>query len=168
MSLPDLLFYLFGALALACGFLTVANPVSRSPVASALFLVLTMVWLSGLFVLLHAFFIAAVQILVYAGAVMVLFLFVIMLLDLREEERRQWNKFGVAAGLVAVAALGGVLVVTIVSAKPGTGTRPELEGTTALLGQALFTKYLLPFEAVSILLLVAMVGVILLSRRESK
>jgi NADH:ubiquinone oxidoreductase subunit 6 (subunit J) len=68
--------------------MTVANPFSRSPVASALFLVLTMVWLAGLFVLLHAFFIAAVQILVYAGAVMVLFLFVIMLLDLKEEERR--------------------------------------------------------------------------------
>ena len=166
--LADLLFYLFAALALACGFMTVANPLSRSPVASALFLVLTMVWLSGLFVLLHAFFIAAVQILVYAGAVMVLFLFVIMLLDLKEEERRRWNRFGVAAGLIAVAALGGVLVLSILSAKPGAGTRPDLEGTTVLLGQSLFQRYLLPFEVVSVLLLVAMVGVILLSRRESK
>ncbi len=61
MVIADILFYVFAGLALACGFLTVANPVSRSPVASALFLVLTMVWLSGLFVLLHAFFIAAVD-----------------------------------------------------------------------------------------------------------
>jgi NADH:ubiquinone oxidoreductase subunit 6 (subunit J) len=80
---------LLSALTLVCGFLVVANPFSRNPVTSAMFLVLTIVSMAGLFVLLHAFFLAAVQILVYAGAVMVLFLFVIMLLDLKEEEQRR-------------------------------------------------------------------------------
>lgn len=166
--MTDVLFYVFGGLALACAFMTVANPFSRSPVASALFLVLTMVWLAGLFVLLHAFFIAAVQILVYAGAVMVLFLFVIMLLDLKEEDRRHWNRFGVAAGFITVGGLLAVLVATIVRSHPGAGLTPELEGTTHALGLALFQRYLLPFEAVSVLLLVGMLGVILLSRRELK
>src|SRR5208282_421439 len=81
-------FYLFAALMLLCGVLVIANPFTRNPITSAMFLVLTIVSLAGLFVLLNAFFLAAVQILVYAGAVMVLFLFVIMLLDLKEEERR--------------------------------------------------------------------------------
>src|SRR5258706_3641059 len=94
------LFYIFAALTLACGLLVVANPFSRNPVTSAMFLVLTIVSLAGLFVLLHAFFLAAVQVLVYAGAVMVLFLFVIMLLDLKEEARRQLKTAGDRAGAV--------------------------------------------------------------------
>lgn len=166
--MTDLLFYVFGGLALACGFMTVANPFSRNPVSSALFLVLTMVWLAGLFVLLHAFFIAAVQILVYAGAVMVLFLFVIMLLDLEEEERRQWNRFGVGAGFATVAGLVVVVASTILRTRVEAGQVPELEGTTHDLGLALFQRYLLPFEVVSVLLLVGMLGVILLSRRDLK
>ena len=84
--MQDAFFYIFAALTLLCGFLVIANPFSRSPVTSAMFLVLTIISMSGLFVLLHAFFLAAVQILVYAGAVMVLFLFVIMLLDLKKIE----------------------------------------------------------------------------------
>src|SRR5262245_63810643 len=93
--MQDLLFYLFAALTLVCGFLVVANPFSRNPVTSAMFLVLTIASLACLFALLHAFFLAAVQVLIYAGAVMVLFLFVIMLLDLKVEERRQFQKFGI-------------------------------------------------------------------------
>ncbi|NJM54991.1 MAG: NADH-quinone oxidoreductase subunit J, partial [Verrucomicrobiae bacterium] len=89
MGAQDIFFYLFAALTLLCGFLVVANPFSRNPVTSAMFLVLTILSMAGLFVLLNAFFLAAVQIVVYAGAVMVLFIFVIMLLDLKEEQRRQ-------------------------------------------------------------------------------
>ena len=99
-SLPDILFYVFASLTLLCGFLVIANPFSRNPVTSAMFLVLTIISMAGLFVLLHAFFLAAVQVLVYAGAVMVLFLFVIMLLDLKEEARRKFKMFGVATGLI--------------------------------------------------------------------
>src|SRR4249920_1523651 len=102
--MQDLLFYFFSAATLICGSLFVANPFSRNPVTSAMFLVLTIVSMAGLFVLLHAFFLAAVQILVYAGAVMVLFLFVIMLLDLPAEERRKVKKLGIGAGLVCVGA----------------------------------------------------------------
>src|SRR6187399_1340193 len=88
------LFWVFAALTLLFGALVVANPFSRNPVTSAMFLVLTIISMAGLFVLLNAFFLAAVQVLVYAGAVMVLFLFVIMLLDLRAEERRKIKLFG--------------------------------------------------------------------------
>src|ERR1041385_8302076 len=120
----DFFFYLFAALTLLFGFLVIANPFSRSPVTSAMFLVATMAALAGLFVTLHAFFIAAVQVLVYAGAVMVLFLFVIMLLDLKEEERRHFNKFAVAAGIVAVGGIAVILVKTISSSGVGQGKLP--------------------------------------------
>ena len=103
--MQDALFYTFAFLTLVFGFLVIANPFSRNPVTSAMFLVLTIVSLAGLFVLLHAFFLAAVQVLVYAGAVMVLFLFVIMLLDLKAEERRKIKTFGIVGGLVSVGAI---------------------------------------------------------------
>jgi NADH-quinone oxidoreductase subunit J len=165
----DLLFYAFAGLTLLFGFLCVANPLSRNPVTSAMFLVLTIVSMAGLFVLLHAFFLAAVQILVYAGAVMVLFLFVIMLLDLKEEDRRQLNRVALAAGSVAVLGLLGILVRAVVTARPVSVINGALaEGETAALGRILFTSYLLPFEILSILLLVAMVGVILLSKKDLK
>ena len=164
--MQEVLFYIFAGLTLIFGFLTVANPVSRNPVTSAMFLVLTIASLAGLFVLLHAYFLAAVQILVYAGAVIVLFLFVIMLLDLKDEERRRINKFGLVAGLVSVGALGFLVVKIIVQSGIGAGRSPQLDGATAPLGKALFTQYLLTFEIVSVLLLVAMVGVILLSKKD--
>ncbi|HTH46898.1 MAG TPA: NADH-quinone oxidoreductase subunit J [Candidatus Limnocylindria bacterium] len=166
-QLTDLLFYGFAALTLLCGFLCVANPLSRNPVTSAMFLVLTIISMAGLFVLLHAFFLAAIQVLVYAGAVMVLFLFVIMLLDLKEEERRKLRKFTVGLGAVAVAAIAGILLKATLSAVPMAGDKLA-EGNTKPLGTILFTQYLLPFEILSILLLVAMVGVILLSKKELK
>src|SRR5471030_1040899 len=104
-ELPDILFYVFAALTLLFGVLVVVNPFSRNPVTSAMFLVLTIISMAGLFVLLHAFFLAAVQVIVYAGAVMVLFIFVIMLLDLKEEERRRINAFGIVTGVVSVATI---------------------------------------------------------------
>lgn len=168
-QLTDLLFYAFAGLTLLFGFLCIANPLSRNPVTSAMFLVLTILSMAGLFVLLHAFFLAAVQILVYAGAVMVLFLFVIMLLDLKEEERRKLNRTAVGLGSLAVLGLAGVLVKALVQAQPvvANGSQP-VEGSTKALGRILFQSYLLPFEILSILLLVAMVGVILLSKKELK
>ena len=168
----DVLFYIFALLTLLFGFLVVANPLSHNPVTSAMFLVLTIVSLAGLFVLLHAYFLAAVQILVYAGAVMVLFLFVIMLLDLKAEERRRLK--GLTAKLLFLFGLGAVSAIALAFFKSlsasGLKTRPEsaLDGTTFDLGKLLFTNYLLPFEIISVLLLVAMVGAILLSKRELK
>jgi NADH-quinone oxidoreductase subunit J len=167
--METILFYLFAALTLVCALLVVANPFSRNPVTSAMFLVLTIISMAGLFVLLHAFFLAAVQVLVYAGAVMVLFLFVIMLLDLKDEERRRIKKFSLVAGLISVGSIVMLFVKSILAANPGANlSAPMLEGEPAALGKLLFTQYLLPFEVVSILLLVAMVGVILLSKKDLK
>lgn len=166
--MQDVLFYSFSTLTLVSGLLVIANPFSRNPVTSAMFLVLTIVWLAGLFVLLHAFFLAAIQILVYAGAVMVLFLFVIMLLDVQEEQRRQISTVSLVASLVAVGAMGLVLVTTLWKLPGFEDAQPTVQGETRELGTLLFTRYLLPFEIVSLLLLVAMVGVILLSKKEIK
>ena len=164
-----ILFYIFALLTLGCGLMVVANPFSRNPVTSAMFLVLTIISMAGLFVLLHAFFLAAVQILVYAGAVMVLFLFVIMLLDLKEENLRHIRKVGVAMALVSVGGLGFVMVRTVGFTGISAGLAvPAIQGETVNLGKSLFTQYVLPFEVLSVLLLAAMMGVILLSRKDLK
>ena len=162
--MQEILFYLFAVLTVICGVLVILN---RNPVNSAMFLVLSIASMAGLFVLLHAFFLAAIQVLVYAGAVMVLFLFVIMLLDLKEEQRRKIKVFGMVAGAASVLAIAFVFwrslrgTVFIMPEAPAVGD-------TAALGSLLFTQYALPFEILSVLLLVAMVGVILLSKKELK
>src|SRR5580704_9309933 len=121
-DITDILFYIFAAFTLGCGALVIANPFSRNPITSAMFLVLTIISMAGLFVLLHAFFLAAVQVLVYAGAVIVLFLFVIMLLDLKEEQRRKIKAFGAATGILSVLAIAFVfwrsLAQTTLTAAP--------------------------------------------------
>jgi NADH-quinone oxidoreductase subunit J len=167
--MSDILFYIFALLTLVFGFLVIANPFSRNPVTSAMFLVLTIGALAGLFVLLQAFFLAAVQVLVYAGAVMVLFLFVIMLLDLKEEERRKIKIVGAAAGILVTGTIVAFFLQCLAKETPlPVEPSPHLQGGTVQLGKVLFTQYLLPFEIVSIILLVAMVGVILLSKKELK
>lgn len=167
--MADLLFYLLAGLAVVCGLLVVANPFSRNPVTSAMFLVLTMVCLAGLFVLLHAYFLAAVQILVYAGAVMVLFLFVIMLFNLKEEIRPRKMRAQVVLSVIGVAGLA-LLIVSVLHRALRTVEFPTrvMEGSTVMVGRMLFSQYLLPFEMVSLLLLVAMVGTVILSKKERK
>ena len=166
--MQEILFYIFAFLTLVFGFLVVLNPFSHNPVTSAMFLVMTIVSLAGLFVLLHAFFLAAVQILVYAGAVMVLFLFVIMLLDLRAEERQRIKTFSAISGIIAAGAILFVFLQTLLRSALPSNPSPTLDGSTIPLGNVLFTRFLLPFEIVSLLLLVAMVGVILLSKKDLK
>jgi NADH-quinone oxidoreductase subunit J len=163
--MQEVLFYIFSALTLICGFLVVANPFTRNPVTSAMFLVLTIVSMAGLFVLLNAFFLAAVQVMVYAGAVIVLFLFVIMLLDVKEVERQHYNLFGVVLGLLGLLSVGGMLIKAILASGVGKDLHPHMEGTTKDLGMKLFTDYVLPFEIMGVLLLVGMIGVILLSKK---
>ena len=181
--MEGLLFNIFAGLAVLSALLVVLNPLSRNPVTSAMFLVIPMISISGLFVLLGAYFLAAVQILVYAGAVMVLFLFVIMLLDLQQSARRKLNLVSLAMGILAVGALFLVYKSSLEStygeasqqhevaadADQAEATTAKVVGSTQALGQALFSfgnGFILPFEIVSVLLLVAMVGVILLSRKE--
>jgi NADH-quinone oxidoreductase subunit J len=162
--MQEVLFYLFSAAMLIFGLLVITN---RNPVNSAMFLVLVFFFMAGLFVLLEAFFLAAVQVLVYAGAVMVLFLFVIMLLNVTDETRRKANLFGIVGTFLVVPTLMAefylILQRTELKASPS-----DLMGTTEVVGKLLFSRYLLPFEVASLILLVAMVGVILLSRKETK
>jgi NADH-quinone oxidoreductase subunit J len=167
--MTEILFYIFAGFTLVFGLLVVANPFSRNPVTSAMFLVLTIGSLAGLFVLLQAFFLAAVQVLVYAGAVMVLFLFVIMLLDLKTEEQRKIKLVGAVAGVVVTGIIVAIFLQSLSAEKSlHVQASAAFQGSTAKLGQLLFKQYLLPFEIVSIILLVAMVGVVLLSKKEIK
>ena len=164
------MFNIFAVLAVLSALLVVVNPLSRSPVTSAMFLVTTMISISGLFVLLNAYFLAAVQILVYAGAVMVLFLFVIMLLDVQETARRKLRIVSLVIGFVAVGALFGVYKSSVEATYEYVEAVDEVVvGSTEALARGLFSKdngFILPFEIVSILLLVAMIGAILLSKKE--
>jgi NADH-quinone oxidoreductase subunit J len=167
--MDSVFFYLFAFLTLLCGVLVVANPFTRNPVTSAMFLVLTIISMAGLFVQLHAFFLAAVQVLVYAGAVIVLFVFVIMLLDLKEEERRHVKAFVAGPAVAAVALIAAIMIRTIRHSAVGLNLEPpHLEGSTVDIGQRLFTHFALPFEVLSLLLLAAMIGAVLLSKKDLK
>ena len=168
--MESVLFNIFAVLAVLSALLVVVNPLSRNPVTSAMFLVTTMISISGLFVLLNAYFLAAVQILVYAGAVMVLFLFVIMLLDVQETARRKLRIVSLVMGFAAVGALFGVYKSSVEATYEDVEAVDEVVvGSTEALARGLFSKdngFILPFEIVSILLLVAMIGAILLSKKE--
>lgn len=138
-----------------------------NPVRSALFLVLNFFALAGIYLLANAQFIAAIQIIVYAGAIMVLFLFVIMLLNLRQPEEggAQLHLGQKIFGASLASATAALVMYTIVKIKvpPGRPAVPDF-GTTEMVAKSLFTDYLLPFEATSILLLVAVVGAVILAR----
>lgn len=164
MGVQDLLFWFFSAAMLLCGVLVIAN---RNPVNSAMFLILLFINMAGLFLLLEAFFLAIVQILVYAGAVMVLFLFVIMLLDIKEGARQPVRKL--AVGLAAAVGLALSAEIWLAIQGPTAPAGAPLHGGLKEVVKQLFTNYLLPFEVTALILLVAMLGVVLLSRgREVK
>ncbi|MGV3774997.1 MAG: NADH-quinone oxidoreductase subunit J [Verrucomicrobiales bacterium] len=164
MQPQDIAFFVFSALTLLCGIMVISR---KNPVTSAMFLVLCIISMAGLFVLLHAFFLAAIQVIVYAGAVMVVFLFVIMLLDLKVEQARKFKAITGILAFLSVAAVAGVIISIIWKTNPSAGLAPaEVIGGTSPLGMLLFNKFLLPFEIMSLLLLVAMVGVILLSKKD--
>ena len=165
--MPFFLFWIFAALMLVFGAAVVIN---RNPVASALSLVVSFIGLSALFMSLDAYFIGIIQVLVYAGAVMVLFLFIIMLLDLRAEERRKMNVVAFAGGLVVALALF-VQIVSVVRQVRGADQQfPALASARTddvhAVGRLLFDDYNLPFQIIGVLVLVATIGVIVLSKRE--
>jgi NADH-quinone oxidoreductase subunit J len=165
--MPAWLFWIFALLTLLFGAAVVVN---RNPVASALNLVVSFLGLAALFMLLDAFFIGIIQVLVYAGAVMVLFLFIIMLLDLRAEKVRRINWPAAAGGtLVAIAFLSQVLYV-IGRFKPAQQTFPPLTAPAIddvhNVGRLLFDSYNLPFQIIGVVVLVASIGVIVLSTRQ--
>ncbi len=165
-------FWFFSATAILSAFLCITR---RSPVSSALWLITTLFNVAALFVLLDAHFLAAVQVLVYAGAIMVLFLFVIMLLNLGERDpgdRGGWwpNKLvGAAVGIGLVVELfvlrRAVPPATLVN-PPGSAARAVAEnGAVQTLAVPLFQAYLVPFEITSLMLLAAIVGAVVLAKR---
>ncbi len=165
--MPAFLFWIFAALMLGFGAAVVLN---RNPVASALSLVMSFLGLSALFMGLDAFFIGIIQVLVYAGAVMVLFLFIIMLLDLRAEERRKFNVTAVAGGLAVALALFVQIFLVVGQLRGADQPFPPLPATRGddvrEVGLLLFSQYNLPFQIIGVLVLVATIGVIVLSKRE--
>ena len=161
-----LLFILFAGLAIGCGLAVVAQ---RNPLYSAISLIGVFISLACLYVMLAAPFIAAVQVIVYAGAIMVLVVFVIMLLNVEQEERRRARlKFLVPAAVALSAILIAEVAFILVSVQEfrvnPTNAAADV-GVTHSIGSQLFTRYLLPFEITSILLLMAIVGAMTLARR---
>ncbi len=161
-----LLFILFAGLAIGCGLAVVAQ---RNPLYSAISLIGVFISLACLYVMLAAPFIAAVQVIVYAGAIMVLVVFVIMLLNVEQEERgRPRLKFLVPAAVALAAILIAEVAFILVSVQEfrvNPTSSPSDVGLTHSIGAQLFTRYLLPFEITSILLLMAIVGAMTLARR---
>jgi NADH-quinone oxidoreductase subunit J len=160
----SLLFILFAGLAIGCALAVVAQ---RNPLYSAISLIGVFISLASLYLTLAAPFIAAVQVIVYAGAIMVLVVFVIMLLNVEEEEHRRTRlAYLVPTAIVLGAILIGEVMFVLYSV-PFSATPPGFSdvGLTEQIGVGLFTKYLLPFEITSILLLMAIVGAMTLARR---
>jgi NADH-quinone oxidoreductase subunit J len=170
----DILFYIFAAVAIGGG---VGVVTARNPVASLLFMVTALASVAGIYVLLEAHFLAAIQIMVYAGAIMVLFLFVIMLLNLGHDYQRDvrgglWAilAFILAGGLAGVLArqFGGAEASPFLGRASGAAAIDELlaeHGAVGAIAQPLFTDYLVAFEITGILLLVAIIGAIALAKR---
>ena len=144
-----------------------ATILHRSPVYSALWLVATLFLIAGMFVLLDAHLVAFLQVIVYAGAIMVLFLFVIMLLAAGEEERLEGRRALRLGALATAAALAFQLSTTIVPKRTDGAVLPESFGSTEALAERLFSRWALPFEITSLLLTVAVVGAVVLARRKA-
>jgi NADH-quinone oxidoreductase subunit J len=161
--MEQVLFILFGAIAVAGAILVVTR---RHPMSSALCLILTLFAVAALFALRQAHFLAAIQVIVYAGAVVVLFIFVIMLINVPEDrlpaERLTAMRF---LGVLAAGLL--ILQAAVVARRFGMPEAPATDaGSVQAVGRALFTDYLLAFELTSVLLLAAVVGAIALARRK--
>ncbi|RMG93830.1 MAG: NADH-quinone oxidoreductase subunit J [Candidatus Dadabacteria bacterium] len=162
------MFFVFAAFAVLGG---IGVILARNPIHSALSLVGTMVSLAVIYLLHHAEFIFAIQLMVYAGAIMTLIVFVIMLLDIRQEEAEPERlAFGRVIGMVLAGLMVVVLLVPVgagLMGKPGDMTEEVLArvGSVQFLSEKLFTGYLLPFEIASVLLLVGLVGAVALAKK---
>ena len=167
--MTESLFFFFASLTLLCAIMVV---ISKNPVYSVIFLILTFFSISAHYILLNAQFLAAVNIIVYAGAIMVLFLFVLMFINTGKnvEGTIKRNALAKIAGTVA----GGLLFTVVVAAlkdvtlgHPDPATFNSQVGMVENLGKVLFTKYMLPFQLVAVLFLVSMVGAVMIGKRET-
>jgi NADH-quinone oxidoreductase subunit J len=168
MSLPFIVFFVFALVAVLGALMLI---IAREPIHSALALVLVMISLAVLYLMLGAEFIAAVQVIVYAGAIMVLFVFVIMLLNAGAEERTDWSKMAKYAGFF----LGIFLLIEFVYSMLHSDIGKEIANgsvasatsvSTEEMSRMLFNQYVLPFEATSILILIAILGALVLAKRD--
>jgi len=168
--MTTIFFFIFAVVAIGSAILMLVH---RNPVYSALFLIVTFFSIAGFYFLLEAQFLGIVQIIVYAGAIMVLFLFVIMLLNLRQEVRLPIGQpyqvmFGVLFSVLLFLQLFLIVRAGVKLGRVGPFSPEKINaaGNVEVLGGVLFTKYLFPFEVASVLLLVAMVGAIILGRKK--
>ena len=166
MSTTEILFWLLSALALGGAMVLIT---ARSPVHSVLALIVTFFAISGHYILMNAQFLAIVNIIVYAGAIMVLFLFVVMLMNLNASAEPKKNRTLQFAGFIS----GGCLFLVIVAALRNAGTVSNTtemvtgnSGLIANLGHELFNNYVIPFEISSVLFLSAMIGAVVISKKE--
>ena len=168
MSLPQIFFIYFAVAMTTLSLLVVTR---KNPVHSVLWMLVLFLHIAGLYLFLNAEFLAAVQIIVYAGAILVLFLFVIMLLNLRKEEAGEkfHGRWPVSAGIGAILLMFSVLVVRKISVLPPLGEfsieAVKAEGSIMTIGKVLYTRYLLPFEIASLILLVAIIGAVILAKK---
>ncbi|WP_445453619.1 NADH-quinone oxidoreductase subunit J family protein [Flavobacterium sp. 25HG05S-40] len=166
MSTITIIFYFLSAITLASAFLTIY---SRNPIHSAIYLVICMMSIVGHYLMFNAQFLALVQLIVYAGAIMVLFLFTIMLMNLNKEDEVHKPRITRLGAIVVFILMSVVLVTVFINSKTIMGeydvTGEDFQSIKAL-GKILLNEYMVPFEFASILLLVAMMGVVLLSKKE--
>lgn len=169
MSLETILFYFFATICAITAVLVVSR---REPVISALFLVLNFAALAGIYVTLFAQFIAVVQVIVYAGAIMVLFLFVIMLLRPEKEKsifsgNPTLQKLSIGVGVLVFAQLIYIIIAGTVSSGKSVAAEQRIRtGEVEFIGRELITNYLLPFEAIAFLLLAATIGALVISKKK--
>ena len=163
MGLTQIAFWFLSALAVGCALMVITR---KNPVHSVLYLVATFFAISAHYILLNAQFLAIVNLIVYAGAIMVLFLFVVMLMNLNAIVEPQKNKLLQFAGVIS----GGSLFLVLVAALTKTNAMIEMQtgnyGLVKNLGMVLFKDYVLPFEISSVLFLSAMIGAVVISKRE--
>src|SRR5580693_5795836 len=167
MNAPLIVFFVLAAM---CVIGAVSLILQRHPIHSALSLIVVMIALAGLYLLMGAEFVAAVQIIVYGGAIMVLFVFVIMLLNAGAEERTNFSKLAGLAGLPLAVALMGCLAAAVASSheQVQTAAQAGAPAPTKALSAQLFQEFVYPFELTSFLILVAILGAIVLAQREKE
>jgi len=166
MNVSEILFYFLSAMALGSAIMLV---ISKNPVHSVLWLIVTFFAISGHYILMNAQFLGIVNLIVYAGAIMVLFLFVIMLMNLNSDTEPKKNKWLRLAGIVA----GGCLMLVLVAALKDADQKGQMVnygsgeiGLIKNLGTVLFTEYVIPFEISSVLFLSAMVGAVVIGKKD--
>ncbi len=163
MILGQVYFYLCAALAVLGAVGVVAT---KSPIRGAMGLLLMILAIAGLFLALHAQFLAAIQLIVYAGAIVVLFIFVIMLLNAGEEEHTNFSKLAAYAGIPMAVAVAGLIAAAITRSTLPPAQDPTALTSTKSLSMLLFQDFVYPFELTSFLILVAILGAIVLAQRE--